>query len=212
MLRRLYPVTLTRHLAMFLDRTTGAVHQHADFLGLTKSAEWKGSTEANKLRRSPEVGVPGRFKKGHAAWNKGLKHPPGWSPGRMRETQFKKGQKPWTWQPLGSTRFSKEGYLQRKVTDTGYPPRDWMGEHILVWRKANGRVPRGHKVVFRDGDKTHIAIGNLELISDAEMMRRNSMHNLPKELTRVIQLAGALKRRIAKAERERNREQGSAKS
>jgi HNH endonuclease len=196
LLRQLYPSTKTEHLALLLGRRTGSVYQRAALLGIKKSAEWLGSAEACKLRREPDVGAPGRFKPGATPWNKGLRHPPGWAPGRMRETQFKKGNKPWTWAPLGSRRYSKEGYLQRKISETGYPPRDWVAEHVLLWRKKHGPVPQGHKVVFKDGDKSHIALKNLELISNAEMMRRNSVHNLPPGLQRVIQLAGALKRKV----------------
>ena len=196
MVRWLYPMTLTERLAQLLDRKTGMVHQRAALLGIRKSEKWKASAEACKLRRNPEVGEPGRFKKGETPWNKGLKHEPGWSPGRMRETQFKKGQMPWTWVPVGSTRFSKEGYLEVKVRERNLRHGNWKGKHILIWEKAHGPVPRGHKVVFRDGDRSHIRLRNLELISDAEMMRRNSIHNLPRELQAVIQLAGVLKRRV----------------
>lgn len=37
---------------------------------------------------------------------------------------------------------------------------------------------------------------NLELVTRADVLRRNSVHNLPKELATTIQLLGALKRQI----------------
>lgn len=200
-LRRLYPVTLTRDLALQMGCKTDSLYNRAGLLGIRKTAEWKASKEACKLRRNPEVGEPTRFKKGHTTWNKGLKHPPGWAPGRMRETQFKKGNLPWTWVPVGSKRYSKEGYLEIKFREREGRFRNWKGAHILLWEKNHGPVPPGHKVVFRDGDKAHIVLENLELISDVEMMRRNSMHNLPEELFKVIQLTGALKRRITNVKR-----------
>jgi len=119
---------------------------------------------------------------------------------RMKETQFRKGQHPHNWRRIGSTRISKDGYLQRKVTDTGYPPSDWVGEHILIWRTARGDVPIGHAVVFKDGDRTHIALDNLEMISRRELMARNTVHNLPGELKEVIHLKGLLNRQIRKRE------------
>lgn len=113
----------------------------------------------------------------------------GWSAGgRVRETQFKPGGRPHSWLPIGSERTSKDGYLQRKVTDTGYPPRDGVGVHILIWREHCGEIPPGHVVVFRDRNKHNLQLGNLELISRAENCRRNSIHRYPPELKEVIRL------------------------
>jgi len=194
-MRRLYPNTKTEHLALLLDRKPGNLYNPAALLGLKKTAEWKGSEEACKLRRNPEVGAPSRFKKGHVPANKGLRRP-GWAPGRMAETQFKKGQMPWTWKPVGSERLSKEGYVEVKVRERNGQFENWKGKHVLIWEKAHGKVPKGHAVAFKDGDKSHVVLENLELISRVELMRRNSVHNLPNELAAVIQLAGALKRKV----------------
>ncbi len=87
-------------------------------------------------------------------------------------------------------------YLQRKVSETGRGSKCWVGEHVLIWQQAHGPVPKGYKIAFKDEDKTHIVLDNLEMIANAEMMRRNSVHRLPKELDLVIQLAGALKRKV----------------
>jgi hypothetical protein len=201
MLRRFYPDHRTDWLAVWLGWPVNSLYRRANWLGLKKSVAFMASDEACYLRRHPEAGLAGRFRKGQPPWNKGLKHPPGWGPGRMRRTQYKKGNHPQTWRPLGTTRFSKDGYLQRKVRETGRPARDWVGEHVLAWEKRNGPVPAGHAVAFRDGDKSHIRIGNLELVSRSELMRRNSVHNLPKDLQLVIQLAGALNRQIRKRRR-----------
>lgn len=204
-LRRLYPNEMSARIAVLLGRKVGMVHQRAGRLGVRKTAAWKASAEACKLRRNPEVGEPTRFKKGQVPWNKGLKHPPGWSPGRMRETQFKKGEinghAAQIWVPVGSKRYSKEGYLETKFREREGRYGNWKGAHILLWEEAHGPVPRGHKVAFKDGDKSHVALENLEVISNAEMMWRNSVHNLPEELFKVIQLSGALKRRITNVTR-----------
>lgn len=192
-LRSHYSNEPTATLAKTLKRSLTSVYQRAQILKLRKSAEW--------LRRGDNVGTAHRFLPGHVPANKGLRRP-GWSRGRMAETQFKRGNKPQTWKPIGSTRYSKEGYLQRKVSDTGYPPRDWVGEHILMWTKVHGPVPRGFAVCFRDGDKSHLSLDNFELISRRELMRRNSIHRFPPELTDVIRLNGALKRRLRRHDEE----------
>jgi hypothetical protein len=112
------------------------------------------------------------------------------------ETQFKPGQKPHTWQPVGSERVNADGYRQIKMTDTGYPPKDWVMVHILLYEKHHGPVPKGHVIVFKDKNREHIEIENLECISRRDLMLRNTVHRLPKELVQVVQLKGALQRQI----------------
>ncbi|MFW6284152.1 MAG: HNH endonuclease signature motif containing protein [Desulfosalsimonas sp.] len=104
--------------------------------------------------------------------------------------------------PVGSERVTKDGIRQRKVTDTGCPPRDWKSVHGLLWEKHYGPVPAGYIVVFKNGDRADIRIDNLEMISRAENMRRNTIHNLPEPLAEVCRLRGVLNRHIKKRERE----------
>jgi hypothetical protein len=200
-IRREYPHKDTARIAKRLKRSRIACYQRAQILGLKKSAAYMKRQRALERARLQTAGVPYRFGKGHVPANAGLRRP-GYSPGRMSETQFKKGNRPHTWMPIGSHRYSKEGYLQQKVTDTGYPPRDWVAVHILLWIEANGPVPPGHAVSFKDKDKTHIVLDNLELISRGELMKRNSYHyNYPKEIGELIQLRGAVQRQINRRER-----------
>jgi hypothetical protein len=191
-LRQIYPDTLTSAIAAEFHCSKESVYNAASRIGICKSKQFLSALASKKFR---EISSSSCFQPGHVPFNKGMRRP-GYAPGRMAETQFKKGQRPHDWKPIGSTRFSKEGYLERKATDTGYPPRDWVGEHILLWQKTHGPVPRGYAVCFKDGDKTHIVQDNLEIVTRAELMRRNSVHNLPKPLANVIQLNGALKRRL----------------
>lgn len=192
----LWPDLKSDLVAEALGRRLTQCHGMAGKLGLKKSAEYLASPDACRLRRDDNPGADFRFKPGIVPWNTGMK---GWTAGgRSAETRFKPGQKPASWKPIGSLRLM-DGYLQRKMTDTGYPPRDWVGEHILLWQEHHGPVPAGHKLRFRNGDKTDIRIDNLELITDAENMRRNSFHtNYPPEIRQCIQLRGALIRKINK--------------
>jgi len=202
-LRTQYPHTPTKALAQSIRRSVSAVYGRATIMGLKKSVTYLAGPDACRLRRGDNVGAACRFLPGHVPANKGLRRP-GWAPGRMAKTQFKPGSKPHTWKPIGSTRLSKDGYLQRKVSDTGYPPRDWVGEHILIWRHAHGPVPKGVAVAFRDGNKAHLDLDNFELISRRELMRRNTIHNYPPELAEVIRLGASLKRQIRKIDEEQN--------
>jgi hypothetical protein len=160
LLRSLYADTPGVEIAKRLGVALHVVYGKAAKLGLEKSESYLASPAACRLRRGDEVGKAFRFEKGHVPANKGKRGQP--SVGRMSETQFKKGQLPRNYMPLGSERLSKEGYLQRKMTETGYPPRDWVAVHVLLWREHHGEIPPGHRLSFKDGDKTHVSIDNLD--------------------------------------------------
>ena len=195
-LRALYPDFSTKKTARILGRSLFSVYGRAWNLGLKKSAAYLASPAANRLRRGDNVGAAYRFKPGHVPFNKGLK---GWSAGgRSVTTRFKKGQSSPRWKhiTIGSTRVSKDGYLQKKMSETGYPPRDWVGVHILLWQEAQWPIPPGHCVCFKDGNKRNIRLENLELVSRAENMRRNTIHRYPPELKKTIRLAGKLRRTL----------------
>ncbi len=91
-LRDLYPDTPTQHIADHIGLGLTAVYRMANMLGLKKSDAFNASeacgrmTKENRIRRGLEY----RFPKGHVPVNKGKKMP-GFGPGRMKETQFKKG-------------------------------------------------------------------------------------------------------------------------
>lgn len=198
-LRRAYPHNRTDKIARVLGRSLTTVHGMAYKLGLRKTAKYLASPDACRLRRRGEVGKAHRFKKGQVPPNKGLRRP-GWAPGRMRETQFKKGVRQGVavklYQPIGTTRISKDGYLERKVNDDLPLQARWRAEHLLLWEEHLGPVPPGHMVIFKNGDRRDIRIDNLALISRAENMRRNTLHRYPKDVVQLIQLRGALNRKI----------------
>jgi hypothetical protein len=203
-LRRAFPHNRTSKVARVLRRSESSVHQRARKLGLKKAPAYLASPEACRLRRGDEAGKAYRFPKGHVPANKGLRRP-GWHAGRMRETQFKKGAMHGAAQhnyvPIGTLRV-KDGVLARKVTDdpSMYPARRWVPVHRTVWEAAHGPVPAGHVVRFRDGMKTliedEITVDRLELVTFAENMRRNTVHRYPKEIVQLVQLRGALNRKI----------------
>ena len=108
--------------------------------------------------------------------------------------------------PVGTVLPDSGGYLRRKVSDTGYGPHDWIFIHRELWIEHHGEIPKTHVVSFFDGNKTNVTIENLRLLSKRDNALRNSVHNLPVELVQVIQLKGALKRKLHRHE-QRIREQ-----
>lgn len=197
MLRNLYPHKPTASVAAELHRTATSVSAMAAILGVRKSAAYLASPAACRLRKGDNVGAACRFQPGHVPANKGLRRP-GYVRGRMAETQFRKGQKPHTWVPVGTESLDSEGYRKRKVSDNRKLASrfNWRFVHVMVWEEKHGRVPRDHAVVFKNGDRSDIRLRNLELVPRRELMLRNSVHRLPREIAQVIQLRGALIRQI----------------
>ena len=194
-----YPHERTDAIAADLRRTLTAVYGRAGKLGLEKSAEYLASPPACRLRRGDEVGKAYRWPPGHEPANKGLRRP-GWARGRMKETWFQKGERrgraALVYKPIGSERVSKDGYLERKVSEDLPFQRRWRFVHVLVWEAAHGPVPPAHAGAFRNGNRRDVRLENLEIISRRELMRRNTVHNLPAPLAQAVQLLGALNRRI----------------
>lgn len=108
-------------------------------------------------------GITGYFEKGSEPWNKGLSVG-GWEP-----TQFKKGQAPINYRPVGSERVNVEGYTEIKVAD----PNKWRHKHNVIWEQHNGPIPEGHAVMFGDGDRSNLDIDNLILVTRTQLLNLN---------------------------------------
>lgn len=191
----LYPMHSGAEIAELLGIGLRTVYKTAGRLGLKKSREWIAERARRRMADPAHPARTHQIKPGTAPWNKGIHF---FSGGRSPETQFKPGNKPNTWHPVGHERITDEGYLQRKLTETGVTRRDYVNVHWIVWRAAGRDIPPGHALIFRDGNKRNVALDNLELVTRAELMRRNSLHRFPEELVRVVRLRGALNRHINK--------------
>jgi len=206
-LQRRYPDTPANVLAQKFGCHVQTLYRKAMSLGLKKSETFLNSHLSGRLQSGSQIGINGRFKKGAVPANKGLRRP-GFAPGRMAQTQFKKGQRGNKFLPIGSLRINADGYLDRKIAATGYPPADWKAVHRLVWEHAHGPIPRSHAVTFKPGRRTtveaEITIDALELVTRQELMRRNSYHTrYPKEVGLAIQARGQLIRKINQLEKTR---------
>lgn len=207
-LRKFYADTPAPLIADVLARPASSVYQKAKSLGLAKSPAFYASEISG--RTDGHRGSESRFSKGHEPWNKGKKGSTGHHP-NTRRTQFKKGAMAGAAQhnyvPIGTTRVTRDGILERKVTDDPalYPARRWVPVTRLVWEAAHGPVPAKHVVRFNPGMHTTVESENtldrLECISLAENMRRNTLHRYPKEIVDAIRSRGVLNRRINHVEK-----------
>lgn len=208
-LRARYADESTAALARELGHPVKSAYRRAQMLGLKKSAAYLASGAAGRLvKNDPRLvaGLGTRFRPGQTPANKGVKRGRGWAPGRMREGQFRKGERHGVaarvYQPIGAERVSVDGYLERKVNNDLPFQKRWRAVHLLVWEAAHGPLPPGHAVTFVSGDKRDVRLENLALVSRQELMRRNTVHNYPKPIAEAIQLLGALNRKINRRARQ----------
>lgn len=207
-LRRRFPHERTDDVARAIGRPYSAVAQKAAALGLAKTPEYLARPAAHRFDGRKGEGT--RFTAGHATWNKGLRGVVGVQEA-YRATQFKPGRpahEARNYVPLGSLRLSKDGYLERKMTDDPavMPARRWVAVHRLVWERDVGPIPAGHVVVFKPGMRTAIEVeitaDRLECISRRDLMLRNTYHRYGPEVAKLVQLRGAITRQINKRAKE----------
>jgi hypothetical protein len=221
-LRKLYPDGSNAKLARKFGTSVLSVYRRAAKLGIKKSPAFMAKHLRECGLQLRESGRSHQYPKGHVPANKGTRRP-GYAAGRMRDTQFKKGQAPLNTMPLwsfrwftgGSTNVAKPGYLLLKTGKPGPKPiSGWEFVHKLIWEQARGPLPdwRIARIWWKDGDHANNALSNLELVASEAHMARTTVHNLPAPLVQVIQLAGALKRKIRNREEKLNGKEHTAGS
>ncbi|WP_170240474.1 HNH endonuclease signature motif containing protein [Streptococcus hyovaginalis] len=140
--------------------------------------------DANQIRNyrrnhGLKSGLTGQFEKGRIPHNKGKKYP-NMPP---NSGQFKKGSKPINRVPVGTIRYTTDGYPKIKIAE----PNIWKQMHRKVWEEHHGPIPSGHSVVFLDGNKRNCHIDNLTILKNSELARMNQNHYFAEnpELTRA---------------------------
>lgn len=192
-LRELYPDKYASELVEVFGRSVSAIHGRANLLGIKSTPEKimrtgreAAMTEGSRLHQ---------FKKGSIPMNKGQKMSAEVY-ARCSATMFKKGNTPKNHRPVGSERVTRDGYVEVKVAE----PNKWKLKHRLIWEEANGKIPKGYNIQFRNGDSLDLRIENLYIIDRKSQMRdENSLvARYPKELADVIRLKGAVNRKLRK--------------
>lgn len=150
-------LTISEYHAAFVQRFGRADVTPANLHALRKRKKWR-------------TGRTGHYQPGEQPWNKGLT---GYMP--ANKTSFKKGNRPHNWKPIGHERITADGYLERKVSDTGCTRKDYVAVHRLIWEEHNGPIPGGHVVIFKDRnqDKQQVTLEQLMLVSRKELLHVN---------------------------------------
>lgn len=168
-----------------LKRRTGhaekSIWQRAAAMGLHKSKEFL-QEQGRRTSKHPNS-IATRFQKGQVPMNKGKRDYEFRSPdaiARCAATQFKPGHQPANTKPVGYEcyrRMGKTGYVYIKVSDDA----KMVLKHRWVWEQANGPIPKGYNIMFRDGNRLNCSLDNLELVSRQEAARRQVLAETPEQ-------------------------------
>ena len=180
----------TSDIATILNRPIGGVYGKANIMGLKKSKEYLAKMLERESKKLAEFGKNYQFKKGNVPYNYGQKMSTLLYE-KCQKTMFKKGRKPHNTRNKGEESKSKDGYTYVKIADN-----DWRLKHRVVYENVNGTIPDDHIVVFKDNNLTNFDINNLLLITKAENMLRNTIHQYPEPIQQIIKLNNKLKKQI----------------
>jgi hypothetical protein len=198
--RARYPHEDTKDLAAELGVSTTQLQGFAWRNGIKKT---HAALSATWYRYCLQNGEPGRFRPGLVPHNKGQ---PMRVVGRMAETQFKNGRMPSTRVPVGTKRWRK-GQWWQKVSELRAPARkDWRPLSHLLWEAHHGPIPAGKIIVFTNRNPHDLRPDNLEAITRAELVRRNSWHRWPKDIQDLMRAKAKLRRAIQHREQQQPQE------
>lgn len=128
-----------------------------------------------KLSLGVVSGVPaGRFRKGHAPYNKGMTWDEmGLSPeaqAKLRKNTYRKGHAPHNaYHRLLDERMGTDGveYVYVKPRNAKWPAQHWISKSRFVWMQQHGRdFPVGHRCVHADHDNGNYSADNLVAVPD----------------------------------------------
>lgn len=144
-------------------------------------------------RKKLNSGVTGYFAPRHIPWNKGME---GYSAPGTERTRFKPGNLPYQTLPVGSESITKGGYTIVKIA----MPNVWRLKHRIIWEQANGPIPEGMIVIFKDRDKSNFSMDNLMLVSRSQLaiMNHENMWGESPEINESYALVAELKHQISR--------------
>ena len=174
---------MTLHYA---DKSTAEV---ADMLGRGINQVYLQALHMG-LKKAVRRGALGRYLGGSVPHNKGKKMKPEVY-AKVKNTMFQKGSSPHNTKYDGHERVTKDGYVEVRIRKGKYRLK-----HLHLWEQKNGKLPGGHCLRAVDGNRQHTDPENWELTSQADNMRKNSIHHYPPEVVEVIRLQGKLNRTI----------------
>lgn len=87
--------------------------------------------------------------------------------------------------PIGTEIIDRDGAIRLKVSDEYQGSKNWRYKHHWVWEQQNGKIPKGHIIIFADGNPQNCDINNLILIESRlqVMLNKYGFYGYGREVT-----------------------------
>lgn len=184
----------SQDIADMLGKKVESVYNRANILGLKKSKEY--ITNWHKTHIS-EGFLRNSKKKGSIPHNKGISMSKE-TYAKCAPTMFKKGTSPPNTNKEGDGAVVLHKNNKWRCYNVRISLGKWIPLHRYVWEQVNGEIPKGYIVTFKDRDFRNCTIENLELMTRADNMRRNSLRNYPKHIQDMIHIIAGFNRKLNK--------------
>ena len=187
-IRQNYLTIPSKRIAKVLGRSEGTARQRMKILNIIIPPEI--------IQKFIE---DSRYKKGSISFNKGKRQTEYMSQEAIentKKTRFKKGSIPHNTKEKDgviSIRTDKRG-VKYKFIRIGLGK--WMPLSRYNWEQVHGSINSKMKIIHTDGNSLNSDLSNLQLVTPGELMKLNSYHNLPPEITQTIHLSAVLTRKI----------------
>ena len=194
----LYPDFTAKEISEVTGMGQSSVYQKAIKLGLKKSEAFNKSIYSGRLSRATHNFAATQFKKGQKPFNKGKKLEEFMSEEgimTIKKAWFKRGHLPHNTLHDGEITIRRDKY-NHTYKYIRLALGIWKPLHVHNWESRYGSIPEDHVVIFRTPDRMNCDISNLELVSRAELMERNTIQRYPAELQLTMKYLSKLKREI----------------
>jgi len=192
---KLFPRTKSKDIAEIIGCSVCTINHQAAKLGLRKDPVFVTETARILALSLEESGKKFRFQKGSVPPNKGKRMSPEQYE-RCKHTMFRKGHVPVNHKPVGYESTNADGYIVVKTKE----PNVFEFKHRKLWAEAYGEIPPDKVIRFKDGDKQHVYLENLEMVTKAGNLEPNTINRYPDDVKRAIRTIGQLNKIIRKYE------------
>jgi phage domain-containing protein 1 len=172
----------TKWIAKELKRSSVTIRQEVHRLGYFELMKEKAEKS--------------RYQKGRTPENKGVKMSPE-TYEKVKHTFFKSGHLPHNSLPDYTEVIrheKKTPYIYIKIPGK----RKAIPKHRHLWEQAHGAIPKGHNIIFKNGNTLDCRLENLTCVSNEELMQQNTIHRYPVELKTAIKQISKIKKQLNK--------------